>query len=314
MILSVSRRTDIPAYYSDWFFNRIKEGFLCVRNPMNIHQVSKIDISPDVVDCIVFWTKNPQPMLERINEIDNYNYYFQFTLTGYGYDVEKNIPNKKNIMIPVFQNLSDKIGREKVIWRYDPILINSNYTIDYHLKTFETFAKELRGYTDKVIISFVDMYAKIATNMRELNIVPLKYDDMIFIGMKLKEIADNYNLKIESCAEGIELGKYGIPHGHCIDQKLIEKLIGCKISGGKDKNQRDECGCFESIEVGTYNTCNNGCKYCYANYSSKVVEKNTFYYDPKSPILCSQLEPEDKITERKVKSLKVAQMSLFDID
>ena len=128
MILSVSRRTDIPNYYSEWFYNRIKEGFLYVRNPMNAHQISEIKITPDVVDCIVFWTKNPLPMIKRLDEIKDYNYYFQFTLTGYGNDVEINLPNKKTKMIPVFQELSEKIGKQKVIWRYDPIFFSDRYT------------------------------------------------------------------------------------------------------------------------------------------------------------------------------------------
>lgn len=312
MILSVSRRTDIPCYYSDWFFNRIIDGYVYVRNPMNIHQVSKINISPEVVDCIVFWTKNPQPMLNRIGELKNYKYYFQFSLTGYGHEVEKNIPNKKEIMIPIFQDLSEKIGKEKIIWRYDPILINPNYTIEYHLKAFESIAQELRGYTEKVVISFIDMYTKIANNMKSLDILPLEKNDMIILAKDLKKLADTYNLAIETCAEQIDLEKYGIIHGHCIDQNLVEKIINRKISGSKDKNQRQECGCFESIEIGSYNTCKNGCKYCYANYSSNSVEKNTIGYDPHSPILCSKILPEDKITERKVASLKISQLSLFD--
>jgi hypothetical protein len=138
MILSVSRRTDIPNYYSEWFYNRIKEGFLYVRNPMNAHQVSEIKITPDVVDCIVFWTKNPLPMMKRLNETKDYNYYFQFTLTGYGNDVEVNLSNKKTEMIPVFQELSEKIGKQKVIWRYDPIFFSDRYTKEYHLKAFKS--------------------------------------------------------------------------------------------------------------------------------------------------------------------------------
>ncbi|MFV0467125.1 MAG: DUF1848 domain-containing protein [Lachnospiraceae bacterium] len=312
MILSVSRRTDIPCYYSDWFFNRIIDGYLYVRNPMNIHQVSKIDISPEVVDCIVFWTKNPQPMLNRIDELKNFKYYFQFSLTGYGHEIEENIPNKKEIMIPIFQNLSKKIGKEKIIWRYDPILLNPNYTIEYHLKAFESIAQELKGYTEKVVISFIDMYTKISSNMKSLDIFPIEHNDMIILAKELKKIADAYNLTIETCAEQIDLKKYGIIHGHCIDQNLIEKLIDCKISGSKDKNQRQECGCFESIDIGSYNTCKNGCKYCYANYSRNSVEKNSICYDPQSPILCSKILPEDKITERKVTSLKISQLSIFD--
>lgn len=154
MILSASRRTDIPNYYSEWFFNRIREGFVYVRNPMNAQQVSKIDITPKVVDCIVFWTKNPEPMLDRLDELASYKYYFQFTLTGYGKDMECNVPHKKEKMIPIFQELSKKIGTKKVIWRYDPILFTKKYTPEYHLKAFEQIATALQGYTEKCVVSF----------------------------------------------------------------------------------------------------------------------------------------------------------------
>ncbi len=170
MILSVSRRTDIPNYYSEWFFNRIKEGFVYVRNPMNARQVSKIDITPKVVDCIVFWTKNPEPMLSRLDELALYDYYFQFTLTGYGKDMECNVPHKKEKMIPIFQELSKRIGMKKVIWRYDPVIFTKKYTPEYHLKAFEQIAAALKGYTAKSVISFVDMYAKNKKNMELLDL------------------------------------------------------------------------------------------------------------------------------------------------
>ena len=150
MILSVSRRTDIPNYYADWFYNRIKEGFLYVRNPMNYHQVSRIELSPDLVDCIVFWTKNPEPMMARLHELDDYAYYFQFTLTGYGRDIEPNVPHKKDRMIPVFQRLSETIGSSRVVWRYDPILFNDVYTEEYHLRAFERIADALADFAEKV--------------------------------------------------------------------------------------------------------------------------------------------------------------------
>lgn len=169
MILSVSRRTDIPNYYSEWFYNRIKEEFLYVRNPMNPHQISKIDLSPDVVDCIVFWTKNPEPMINRLDELAAYHYYFQFTLTGYGKEIECNVPHKRERMIPVFQELSKRIGKQKVIWRYDPIIFTKTYTPEYHLKAFEQIAMALRGYTEKCVISFVDVYAKNKKNMKSIN-------------------------------------------------------------------------------------------------------------------------------------------------
>ena len=331
MILSVSRRTDIPAYYSDWFYNRIKEGFVLVRNPFNPGQLSRINLSPDVVDCIVFWTKNPAPMLERLEELKDYNYYFQFTLTGYGRDVETNLPDKREVLLPTFQKLAEVIGPERVVWRYDPILFSERYTPEYHLKAFSKIAEALNGYTKRCVVSFLDMYPKIKKNMDSLGVVmPLEwaYEPMTngtsgmgkaaqeftlqdFAG-ELAKIARKNNMDIFSCAEKIELKNCGISHSSCIDKALVEEVIGCRIDVKKDKNQRSECGCVESIEVGTYNTCRNGCKYCYANHSPVSVEKNYAAYDPVSPILCGKITREDKVTERVVKSLKVAQRSLFD--
>lgn len=313
VILSVSRRTDIPNYYSEWFFNRIKEGFVYVRNPMNAHQVSKIDITPEVVDCIVFWTKNPEPMLSRLDEIVSYDYYFQFTLTGYGKDMERNVPHKKEKMIPIFQELSKKIGMQKVIWRYDPIIFTKKYTPQYHLKAFEQIAEALKGYTGKCVISFVDVYAKNKKNMELIDSYDIDKNELLEFAKKIAEIAKKNGMAIGSCAERIDLDEVGIEHNCCIDKALIENIIGCKLKVDKDKNQRQECGCVESVEVGTYNTCKNGCKYCYANYSEESVVKSCNKYDSESPILCGILDENDKITERKVKSLKEQQLSIFDL-
>ena len=313
MILSVSRRTDIPNYYSEWFYNRIKEGFLCVRNPMNYHQISEIKITPDLVDCIVFWTKNPLPMIERLDELNKNNYYFQFTLTGYAKDIEMNLPNKKTSMIPIFQELSRKIGKQKVIWRYDPIFFSERYTVDYHLKAFESIAKALNGYTEKCVISFVDIYPKNKKNMNKIAMYDLDEEALKNFAKKLWRIADENHMEIGSCAEKIDLGECGIVHNSCIDKELIEKIIGCRLKAKKDKNQRTECGCIESVEIGAYNTCKNGCVYCYANYSPKSVETNSAKHDPMSPLLCGHIEAEDKINIRKVGSLRESQLSIFDV-
>lgn len=304
MILSASRRTDIPNYYSEWFFNRIKGGFIYVRNPMNIHQVSKIDINPETVDCIVFWTKNPEPMLNRLEELAPYHYYFQFTLTGYGKDVECHVPHKREKMIPIFQELSKKTGMQKVIWRYDPVIFTNQYTKEYHLKAFEQIATALRGYTEKCVISFVDVYAKNKKNMELLAPYEVDTTELLEFSKKITVIAKDNGMTVGSCAERIDLHECGIEHNCCIDKNLIESIIGCKLKVSKDKNQRQECGCMESVEIGTYNTCKNGCKYCYANYSEESVAKSCSQYNLESPILCGTLDEKDKITERKVKSLK----------
>lgn len=313
MILSVSRRTDIPSYYAEWFYHRIKEGFVCVRNPINPHQVSEIRISPDVVDCIVFWTKNPLPMMERLDELKAYPFYFQFTLTGYGKDVEANLPDKKTVMIPMFQELSNRIGKERVIWRFDPIFFSDRYTVEYHIETFRKMAEALNGYTDKCVISFLDMYTKIKKNMEGLSYYELEEGELISFAKEISQIARQNHISVGSCAEKMDLEDCGIAHNCCIDKALTEKLIGCELKVGKDKNQRAECGCVESIDIGTYDTCRNGCAYCYANSGIKNVEANAAKYDSVSTILCGHIGEEDKVTLRKTVSLRETQLSIFNM-
>lgn len=311
MIISASRRTDIPAFYSDWLFNRLKEGFAYVRNPMNIHQVSEINLSPDVVDCIVFWTKNPKPMLDRLDELSDYHYYFQFTLNPYTVDVETDVPNKGREVINTFIHLSDKIGANKVIWRYDPILLSEKYSLDYHSKYFEKLAQDLKGSFSKCVVSFIDIYKKNAKLCAENGLSKLDNTQMYAIAEQIADIAQKYNFSVASCAEGVNLNNFGIEHNSCIDKVLIEQIIGEKIAVQKDKTQREECGCVESIDIGSYNTCIHGCKYCYANYSMDTVKLNYSSYDSKSPILCGTLSNEDKITKRVVKSLINHQIELW---
>ena len=309
MILSVSRRTDIPAFYTDWFINRIKEGFVYVRNPINKNQVSKIQLSPNVVDCIVFWTKNPKPLLKRITELSQYNYYFQFTLTSYGQDLEPNVPNK-NELIKSFKELSKLIGKEKVIWRYDPIILTEKYTVEYHQKYFESIAEKLSSYTEKCVISFVDLYKKCERNLKGTSIKEMTEGEIHHLSGKLKQIALKYNLEIETCAEDVELSTLGIGHNRCIDNVLIERILKRKIKTTKDKNQREVCGCIESIDIGAYNTCKHGCLYCYANFNASMVKDNSLKHTPSSPLLYGQVGENDKITERKVKT--IIENTLFD--
>ena len=311
MILSVSRRTDIPSYYSAWFFERLKEGFVYTRNPMNPKQISRLELSPETIDCIVFWTKNPEPMLSRLSELEPYSYYFQFTLTSYGTDVEANVPHKREVMIPVFQRLSEIIGSKRVIWRYDPILFTKRYTPEYHVKAFRQMAEALRGYTEKCVISFVDTYAKNKKNMQALGVYELPKEELEDFAKELCDIARENGMVMGSCAEQIDLAACGIAHNACIDKTLIEEIIGCKLKGVQDKNQRGECRCMESIDIGTYHTCGNGCVYCYANHSEAQVKENLRKYDMHSPVLCGKIGEEDKVTERKVASLKEEQFSLF---
>jgi hypothetical protein len=212
-------------------------------------------------------------MINKLENIKDYNYYFQFTLNSYGNDVEPNVPDKNDIIIPAFQYLSDKIGAEKVIWRYDPIFLSKKYTIDYHIEHFEKIVGRLKGYTHKCTISFIDLYKNTVNNIKDLDLIEMTDLDKRNLARELSQIAFSYGLKMDTCAEDIELGEYGITHAKCIDDRLIEHIMGYKFNVDKDKNQRKECKCVSSIDIGMYNTCTNGCKYCYANYKSGLVKK-----------------------------------------
>ena len=299
MILSVSRRTDIPAFYSEWFFNRIKEGFVYVRNPLNVHLVSQISLDPKLIDCIVFWSKNPKPMLHRLSELEKYMYYFQYTINPYDTSIESRVPKKHNV-IDTFRELSETIGPKRVIWRYDPVLFTSTMDMNYHVQYFEEIAKRLEGFTDTCIISFVDLYKKTQRNLKGTTARELSFPEIINLATQLVIIAHKHGMKIQTCAEEIALEKYGIVHGKCIDNVLIEDLLGMKLVVSKDKNQREECGCVQSIDIGEYNTCLHGCKYCYANFDNVAVEKKRLFHDPNSPLLIGKIEKNDKIVERKL--------------
>lgn len=316
MIVSVSRRTDIPAFYSEWFFNRLKEGFVYVQNPMNPKQVSKVTLTPETVDCFVFWTKNAKPMLKYLDELKDYKYYFQFTITGYKSDVEKNVRNKPEI-IKTFKELSRRIGKEKVILRYDPIFLSEEYTIDYHVKAFNKLCSQLDGYTNRCVISFIDLYKKTERNTKTLKIVNMTMHDIKLIADKFSKIAEEHNIKLETCSESYDLTAYGIEKGKCIDDKVISDIIGYEVKVKKDETQRDVCGCVKSIDIGQYNTCKHHCLYCYANFNARQVEENFKIHNKNYPLLIGKVREDAKITDRVMKSIKgkklgIEQLTMLD--
>lgn len=308
MIVSASRRTDIPAFYSDWFLNRVRAGYAYVRNPMNVHQISQISLSPELVDGIVFWTKNPTPMLDKLDALRDYMYYFQFTLNSYDADVERNLPSKSKVIIPAFQRLSGLIGPDRVIWRYDPVFLSRTYTMDYHIRYFEELAKRLSPYTKKCTISFLDFYRNTEKNLSSLSLERFPAEQQEQLAKSFAEISHSYGLHIDTCAERIGLERYGIEHGRCIDSQLLGQLIQCPMDAKKDRNQRLECGCAESVDIGAYDTCRNGCRYCYANHSEKLVCANSSRHHPDSPLLVGEIGMEDKITQRKMVSYRKDQI------
>lgn len=277
MIVSASRRTDIPALFSEWFYNRVGKGFVLLRNPYNPLQVGRVNLTPDAVDGFVFWTKNAAPMLGRIHELDEFKYYFQFTITPYGRDVERGIPDKQEVVIPSFK----KIGADRAIWRYDPIFINSKYTWDYHIRAFTKIAEELEGHTTKAVMSFVDSYRSV--DLRPLKIQPLTPEQQKELAQQLFEIAAAHGIGLTSCAENV-----GIPHSCCVDGKMFG------VTKPKDRNQRGLCQCVESVDIGAYSTCYNGCVYCYANRFGYIQSRP----DANSDLLGPPLTGKEKIKQR----------------
>jgi len=288
MIISCSRRTDIPAFYSDWFFNRLSEGYVLVRNPMNARQVRNVSLAPPDVDCIVFWTKDPASMLDRLHLLKDYPYYFQFTLTPYDRDVEPNLPPKSEL-IDTLLRLSDKIGKKRIIWRYDPVLLTDKISIDYHVDHFGDLAKRLSGYTERCVISFIDIYRHIQNRMADLCIRPPDESEMRTLAKNIAKIAGSFGMAVETCAEAIDLSDIGIGHGKCIDDRLISELTGRNLPVQKDKYQRELCGCVSSVDIGEYNTCGHGCRYCYANVSRAKMEKNRSLQSGQTALLIGKI-------------------------
>ena len=313
MLISASRRTDIPALYGEWFFNRIRACFVDVVNPFNQKQVSRISLDPKVVDCIVFWTKNAAPIIDRLDELKRYKFYFQFTITPYDADVEPGLlaNQSKADIIRTFQRLSKKIGRDKIIWRYDPILLSARHTIDWHLEKFSAFVDQLAPFTKRCVISFLDLYAKTKHNTQPLGIRDISVDEMKTLARGISQIVDG-KIEVQSCSEKIDLEEFGIKHGACIDKDIVEHVIGAEIDVEKDKTQRQECGCMASVDIGQYDTCRHLCAYCYANFRPQLAEINFRRHNPEATSLFGEIRPDAKITERKMKPLKfIRQQTLF---
>lgn len=294
MILSASRRTDIPAFYSEWFFNRLRAGMLRTRNPYNYHQVYQIDLASENIDCLVFWTKNAEPMLSKLDLLQDYSYYFQYTITPYPKAYEPNL-DELSQRIETFIKLAEKIGPDHIIWRYDPIFMADDIDVQFHLRMFEQIALSLANHTFRCIISFIDLYNSTKRNIRDLHIAAM--DDRIkrALAQELASIAKDYQLEMHTCAERIDLADLGIPPGRCIDDKLISRLTNKAFEGGKDPHQRAACGCIKSFDIGVYNTCLTGCKYCYATRNHQTALKNRARHDPLSPFLIGNSADGDQV-------------------
>ena len=295
MIINTGGRTDTVQYYSQWLLKRFEEGFVLSRNPLFPNKVMRYSLDPDVVDCVVFCSKNYLPILPRLHEItDRFNTYFYYTITAYGRDVEPGVPSIKE-SIETLIRLSEMVGRGRVAWRYDPVLLTEIYTVSVHEKTFSSMAKTLAPYIDRCIFSFVEMYRKLEVNMSEL--IPLSVEDMNTLAEILGRYANEKGIYIQTCGTDADYSRYGIHQSGCMTLDILGKANGIEFRNLKHKGMRKGCHCIESRDIGASDTRLKGCRSCYANKSPRKAWANSQFHDPSSPLLLGSLKDGDVIIE-----------------
>ena len=309
MIINTGQRTDIPAFYSKWFINRIKEGYVLVRNPYYPKKVTKFILDPKVVDVIGFCTKNPRPMFKYLDDIKMFGQFWYVSITGFGSDLEPNVP-PIDIAIEDFKYLSNKVGSKSVSWRYTPIIINEKYTKERHIKTFEYIASKLEGFTNLAVFGFVDIYPKLAKNHPEIK----DTDDLtkIEIAEAFQKIAKAHNIELRLCSKEKWLKDYGIDVDGCMRIEDYENSISKKLNiKNKMQARKGYCSCYLSNDIGSYNSCLHLCTYCYANGSKDLIIANYKKHDDNSPFLIGNIEDGDEIKDAVQESYIDDTLTLF---
>ncbi len=308
MIINTGMRTDIPAFYSEWLINRIRQGFVLVRDPFRHELLTRYKLDPEVVDILAFCTKNPDPMLRYMNELKKFRQFWFVTVTPYGKDIEPNVPDKNNVL-ESFRWLSGAVGKKAVSLRYDPILISDKYSIEYHIRAFDKITSFLEGYTDSIVISFIDLYTKTKRNFPEAREVTA--DERKELGKAFVRIGEEHGMIVRSCVEGIELSQYGIDVSGCMTKEKLEQACDIRLDAPKKQTARKECACLLGSDIGAYNTCLHFCRYCYANYDKQTVMKNFSKHDPDSPLLIGNIEKGDIIRNADQYSYLSDQLTFF---
>lgn len=309
MIIQTGLRTDIPAFYSRWFVNRIKAGFVCVRNPYDTGAVTRYRLMPDVVDAIGFCTKNPAPMLPHMELLRPYGQFWYVTVTPYGADVEPRVPPREQVL-ESFRRLSGHVGKDCIGWRYDPILLSERYTVQRHIAEFERMADILCGYTTICVISFIDLYAKVKRNFPEVKEVGRA--EQAELAQAFVANARDRGITVKACGEGDWLAAYGVNCEGCMTLATYEAASHCRLNAPAHRASRSECACHLSCDIGAYNTCGHLCRYCYANASADAVRRNMRLHDPESPFLIGGSLPGDRVKDAVQQSWKDGQISMFE--
>lgn len=299
MIVSASRRTDVPAFYGEWFMRRIRAGSVTSVNPFNAAQARCWPLNPTAVEAIVFWTKDPLALLPHLEELDDrgYRYVFQFTLNDYPRLLEPGLRSVDE-RVETFLRLSDRLGPGRIAWRYDPIIISSATPPEYHLERFASLSTRLAGRTERVIISFLDYYGKVERRLADLTrrtgvsfddiTRPEEQETLFALATGIGGLATAAGMTVQTCSEAVDLSAAGIGHGACIDGAWLQQALGLPQAPGRDRNQRSACLCATAVDIGAYNTCGFGCTYCYANHNPASTTVNRQRHDPDQPTLLPQ--------------------------
>lgn len=310
MIINTGQRTDIPAFYSQWFINRIREGYVVARNPFNPHQLTRYLLDPRLVDGICFCTKNPSPMIPFLPELSPFRQIWHVTITPYGREIEPFVPPVDEVL-QSFRKLSEMVGKERIFWRYDPIFISDTWTMERHMSAFSRMAAALRGYTSSCVFSFIDLYSKTIRNFPEVRRVT--HEEQEILVRRMVPIAKDNGMTLISCAEDPKLAALGVDTHGCMAKEKIERAwgISLKIPASAGAEARKGCPCLLGHDIGDYNSCIHFCRYCYANYDRVAVLGNRKRHNPTSPCLIGEIGPDDHITDARQESWIEREISLF---
>lgn len=295
MILNTGARTDTVQYFSKWLLKRFEEGYVLTRNPFYPNKVTRYELAPEKIDCVLFCSKNYRPILKDLHKItEKYNTYFHYTITAYGKDVEPGVPSIDESIETLYE-LEKIVGKNRLSWRYDPVLLTEKYTFETHIKTFEYMASKIANHVDRCIFSFVEMYKKLERNMPE--IILMTDTDKDIIAKSLGEIALKNGLRIQTCGTNGDFTRYGIQKSGCATLDILGRANGINFRKLKHNGMRNGCHCIESHDIGAYETCLNGCKYCYANKNHKKAFENYKLHDPDSPLILGNILETDIIQQ-----------------
>lgn len=283
---------------------------MLVRNPYYPEQITKYLLDPEVIDVLVFCTKNPQPMLDGISQLCAFETFWFVTITPYGEEIEPFVPPKEQVM-ESFRKLSKMVGKERMSWRYDPVFITDKYSVPYHIEQFRKMAEALSGYTDQCVVSFIDLYEKTKRNFKSVK--PVTGQEQEILIAAFSEIAGESGLQIHLCCENAGLIREHVDADGCMSKVVFEKVLGCTLDVPKKKMAREECSCLLGADIGAYNTCGHGCLYCYANYDRETVLRNMKLHNPASPLLIGEVSERDVIKQARQNAWRDGQMNIFDI-